>query len=131
MATSCLVSALALAQPAQANPTGGTVVSGSASIIAQNAQSTLVQQNSQKAVITWQSLNLAAGQNLTFLQPNSSAIALNRVLSNSASVINGTLSANGQVWVINPNGVVFGQGASVNVAGLLATTSNIADADFL
>jgi hypothetical protein len=60
MATSCLVSALTLAQPAAANPTGATVVSGQASIISQSSQSTLVQQNSQKAIITWQSLNLAA-----------------------------------------------------------------------
>ena len=131
MATSCLVSALALAQPAMANPTGGTVVSGQATIIAQSSQSTLVQQNSQKAIITWQSLNLAGNQSLTFVQPNAQAIALNRVLSNSSSVINGTLSANGQVWIINPNGVVFGSGASVNVAGLLATTSDIANQDFL
>src|SRR5579859_1601613 len=131
MATSCLVSSLVAAQPALANPTGGTVVSGAATIIAQNAQSTLVQQNSQKAIITWQSLNLAAQQSLTFQQPNAQAIALNRVLSASSTVINGTLSANGQVWVINPNGVVFGHGSSVNVAGLLASTSDIADADFL
>jgi filamentous hemagglutinin family protein len=130
MATSCLVSALAVAQPAAANPSGATVVAGQAAIT-QSAQSTLVQQQTQKAIITWQSLNLASGQNLTFAQPNAQAITLNRVLSNSGTVINGNLSANGQVWLINPNGVLFGAGAQVNVGGLLATTSDIANQDFL
>ena len=68
---------------------------------------------------------------VNFNQPHSSSIALNRVLSATPSTINGKLTSNGQVWVINPSGVVFGAGAAVNVGGLVASTMDIADDDFL
>src|SRR5690606_28192186 len=64
-------------------------------------------------------------------QPNSSAIALNRVLGSDPSQILGGLEANGQVWLLNPNGVLFGKNAQVNVGGLVASTLNLSDADFL
>ncbi|HMA50300.1 MAG TPA: filamentous hemagglutinin N-terminal domain-containing protein, partial [Magnetospirillaceae bacterium] len=130
LASSCLVSALAIAQPAAANPSGATVAAGQA-VVSQTAQSTLVQQSSQKAVITWQNLSLASGQSLTFAQPNAQSFTLNRVLSNSTSFINGNLSANGQILIINPNGVMFGAGAQVNVGGLIASTTDIRDQDFM
>ena len=130
LATSCLVSALALAQPAAANPSGATVVAGQA-VVSQTAQSTLVQQSTQKAVINWQNLSLAQNQSLTFAQPNAQSFTLNRVVTNSTSFIDGKVSANGNIWFINPNGILFGGNAQINVGGLLATTSDIATQDFM
>jgi filamentous hemagglutinin family protein len=117
--------------PVAAQPAGGTVIAGQAAISAPNAATTLITQSSQKAIINWQSFSVAGGGLVQFAQPNSSAITLNRVTGLAASAIDGAIRANGQVWLINPNGVLFGQGAQVNVAGLLATTSDIADGDFL
>src|SRR5579859_2328244 len=114
MATSCLVSALAIITPAAANPTGASVVAGQA-VVSQTAQSTLVQQSTQKAVINWQSLSLAPNQSLTFAQPNQQSFTLNRVTGNGTSFINGSVAANGNVWFINPNGILFGANSQVNV----------------
>ncbi|WP_175888456.1 filamentous hemagglutinin N-terminal domain-containing protein, partial [Burkholderia contaminans] len=64
-------------------------------------------------------------------QPGTTSIALNRVVGNNGSQIHGQLDANGKVFLVNPNGVLFGSGAQINVGGLVASTQNIADADFL
>ena len=106
------------------------MVSGSASITAPGA-TTLITQTSQKAIIDWQDFSVAAGQTVQFAQPNRAAVTLNRVTGSSVSDIQGAVKANGQVWLINPNGVLFGQGATVHVGGLLATTVDIADNDFV
>jgi filamentous hemagglutinin family protein len=90
-----------------------------------------ITQTSQKAVINWNSFSIRAGELTTFLQPNAQAIALNRVVGVDPSKIMGTLKANGQVWLVNPNGIVFGKTAQVDVAGLLATTLNISNRDFM
>lgn len=68
---------------------------------------------------------------MRFVQPSSSAVALNRVLGSDPSSILGSLSANGKVFLVNPNGILFGQGAQVNVGGLVASTLNITDGDFM
>lgn len=114
-----------------ANPVGGTVVGGAATI--SNAGSTLtVTQASNRAIINWKSFDIAPGETTQFVQPSSSSIALNRVTgSQSASQIDGMLNANGQVWIINPNGVMIGKDAQVNVAGLLATSSDIDNDRFM
>ena len=104
---------------ALAAPEGGTVTAGNASI-SQNGALTTINQISQKTIINWNSFNIAKGETVRFNQPGISAIALNRVLGNNASAIYGTLSANGQVFLVNPNGVLFAQGAQVNVGGLAA-----------
>ncbi len=75
--------------------------------------------------------NIAPNQRVQFLQPSSSAFALNRVLSSDPTAIFGQLLANGQIVLINPNGITFGAGAQVNVGALAASTLNISDADFL
>ena len=118
------------AAPAVAQQTGFSPATAGASI-ATSGNVTTVRTTSEKSVINWQSLNVPNGSTLQFIEPNSSAIVLNRVLGGSVSQINGNLIANGIVWIINPAGVMFGQGASVNVAGLIATTSNISDQNFL
>lgn len=133
LVSSALAGMLSLAgtPAAHANPTGGQVVGGSASI--SNSGNTLtVTQTSSRAIINWQSFDIGSGETTQFVQPSSSSIALNRVTgSESPSEILGTLNANGQVWIINPNGVMVGGNAQVNVAGLVATTANIADSDFM
>jgi filamentous hemagglutinin family protein len=92
---------------------------------------TTISQSSQNVVINWQGFSIAEGQTVQFVQPGSSSIALNRVLGSDPSLIFGSLLANGQVFILNPNGVLFGNGASVNVGGLVASTMRMSDADFL
>ena len=129
---SLLLTATALTGlPALAQQSGFAVAAGSATISTPSANTTIVRQTTNQAIITWNTLNVSRGGLLQFIQPSSSSIALNRVLGGSASDIEGSLVANGQVWIVNPAGVMFGHGASVNVAGLVATTSNISDANFL
>ncbi|HEY1875950.1 MAG TPA: filamentous hemagglutinin N-terminal domain-containing protein, partial [Rhizomicrobium sp.] len=125
-----VLSVAANAQPISAQPSGGAVVAGQAQISASGA-TTLINQTSAKAIINWQSFSVGQGGSVQFNQPNSSAITLNRVTGTSASSIDGAIRANGQVWLLNPNGLLFGNGATINVGGLLATTSDIADQDFL
>ncbi len=90
-----------------------------------------VNQTSQNVALNWQSFNIGQGETVRFVQPNSSAVALNRVLGADPSSILGNLSANGKVFLVNPNGILFGQGAPVNVGGLVASTLNISDSDFM
>src|SRR6266481_9847845 len=118
-----LVTALSLALTplAQATPTGGQVVSGTGNIT-QSGATTTINQTSQNLSLNWQSFNIGATQTVNFLQPSAAAIAVNRIFDTNGSQILGHLNANGQVFLINPNGVVFGQGAQVNVGGLVAST---------
>jgi filamentous haemagglutinin family N-terminal domain len=105
-------------------PTGGQVVSGSGQIT-QSGNVTTIQQDSQTLSVNWQSFGIGANQTVDFLQPGSSSIAVNRILGNTASDIEGHLNANGQVWLINPNGVLFGKDAQVNVGGIVASTLDL------
>lgn len=114
-----------------ANPTGGAVTSGSATIT-NSGNSTVINQTSQQAIINWQSFNINKGQTTQFVQNNSSSVALNRINpSQGASQIYGTLSSNGQVILVNAAGIHFNSSATVNVGGLIASTSGITDANFL
>jgi len=113
-----------------ANPSGGQVVAGAAAIT-QNGSTMTVTQTTGKVAINWQSFSIAAGEKVLFVQPGASAVALNRVLGSDASRIYGTLTANGKVFLVNPNGVLFAPGAQVSVGGLVASTLNISDADFM
>src|SRR5436853_2345781 len=128
------VSALSLAVQtayAQQLPTGGQVAAGVAAISRPTAQSLQVNQSSQNAILNWQTFSIGAGNSVVFQQPSASSIALNRVLGNSASEIFGSLSANGQLFLVNPNGVLFGRGSQIDVGGLAASTLNIKDSDFM
>lgn len=107
-------------------PTGGQIVAGSGQI-QHVGDVTIIRQNSQMLSMNWQSFDIAAGQTVNFLQPGTSSIAINRILGNTASAIYGHLNANGQVWLINPNGVLFGQNAQVNVGGIVASTLDLDD----
>lgn len=115
--------------PAGALPTNGQVVQGSAAI-SQSANALTVNQSSQRLITHWDTFNIGSGARVDFLQPSRSSIALNRVMSSDPSRIYGQLNANGQVFLVNPNGVLFGAGSRVNVGGLVASTLDISDADF-
>lgn len=111
-------------------PTGAQVVAGQA-MISQSGAAMTVSQSTDKAILNWQSFNIGASASVNFQQPSSSSVALNRVLGSDPSAIYGRLSANGQVFLVNPNGVLFGPGARVDVGGLAASTMDIRNEDFL
>ena len=115
---------------AQAAPQGAQVVSGQA-VVKQSSQGgqsvTTVTQTSNKATLNWQQFNVGPTEIVKFVQPGVSSVAINRISDPNGSRILGQLSANGQVWLINPAGVYFGPGAQVNVGGLVASTLNLAD----
>ena len=113
-----------------AAPQNGNVVSGSATIASVN-NITTINQVSDRAIINWQNFNINAGEITEFVQPNKDAIALNRVISNSPSNIMGKLTANSNIWIINKKGILFGANAEVNVGGLLVSTADINDSDFI
>ncbi|QDQ27956.1 filamentous hemagglutinin N-terminal domain-containing protein [Chitinimonas arctica] len=113
---------------ALANPAGATVVSGSASVQQQGNQ--LLIANTPGAIINWSSFSIGQGELTRFVQQGGDSAVLNRVIGQDASQILGQLQSNGRVFLINPNGIVFGQGAQVDTAGLVASTLNISDQDF-
>ncbi|MBV8803137.1 MAG: filamentous hemagglutinin N-terminal domain-containing protein, partial [Gammaproteobacteria bacterium] len=113
-----------------ANPAGGVIASGNVQII-QSTDQTLVQQNSQKAIINWQSFNIGANEKTHFQQPQG-GIALNRInATQGPSQIYGRLTATGKIILVNQAGIFFGPGSYVNVGGIIASTSNISDQNFL
>lgn len=116
---------------AKANPQDGTVVAGSATIRPGGPGQLDIVQGSDKAIIDWRRFGIAPGEQTRFQQPSTGSITLNRVTGPERSEIHGRLSANGQVWLVNPNGILFGRGAQVDVGGLVATTHNIRNEDFL
>ncbi|MES2510367.1 MAG: filamentous hemagglutinin N-terminal domain-containing protein [Pseudomonadota bacterium] len=111
-------------------PVNGVVAAGAATISSAGSATTITQ-STANVVLNWQSFGIAAGQSVQFIQPGSSSVALNRVLGADPSSIMGNLSANGKVFLLNPNGVLFGNGASVSVGGLVATTMSLSDANFM
>ncbi len=125
-----LTGGLFLAPFAQAGPTGGQVSAGAGTIV-QSGVSTTINQSSQNLAINWQGFSIAANESVRFNQPNAASVALNRVVGQDPSQILGTLSANGQVFVLNPNGVLFGASAQVSVGGLVASTLALSDADLM
>ncbi|UTO18343.1 MULTISPECIES: filamentous hemagglutinin N-terminal domain-containing protein [Acinetobacter] len=114
---------------ALAGPNGGVVSSGTATI-STSGTTTTINQSTAKAAIDWSSFSTSSNEIVNFVQPNSSSITLNRVTGTSASTLNGQLNANGQVFIINPNGVLFGSTSQVNTAGLVASTLNLSNSDF-
>ena len=112
-----------------ASPSDGVVTTGTATI-SQNANTTTINQTTQKASINWQSFSVKPNETVNFVQPSSSSVTLNRVIGVTSSLIEGTINANGQVFLLNPNGIVFSKGSSVNVGGLVASTLNMSDEDF-
>ncbi|VWB11750.1 filamentous hemagglutinin [Burkholderia lata] len=120
------------ALPAFALPSGESITSGKADIVRSDDGRTMnINQHTDKLITNWQDFGVAGGERLSFNQPTSQSLALNRVIGATGSRIDGQISANGRVFLVNPNGVMFGSGAQVNVGGLVASTQNLSDADFL
>lgn len=111
-------------------PTGEAITAGSGSIGRAGSQM-VIDQATNRMAIDWQKFSIGQNNSVTFNQPSSSAIALNRVLGSEVSQIQGALNANGRVFLLNPNGVVFGSGSQVSVGGLVASTLELGNADFL
>ncbi len=120
-------------EQAWSNPTGPSVASGSATFT--TAGSTLVINNSANAIINWQGFSIGINEITRFLQSSAGSAVLNRVVGANGvipqSVIDGVLQSNGRVFLLNPMGVVIGQSARIDVAGLVASSLNLSDADFL
>ncbi|MGA2191696.1 MAG: filamentous hemagglutinin N-terminal domain-containing protein [Steroidobacteraceae bacterium] len=112
------------ATAATAHPLGGQVVSGSAGIT-QLGNVTDIRQFSSDVSIAWLSFNVGSQATVDFLQPSASSVAVNRIAGTNGSEILGHLEANGQVYLINPNGIIFGPDAEVNVGGLVASTLGV------
>jgi filamentous hemagglutinin family protein len=126
-------SMIMLSAPVQvyALPEEPTVQSGDVDFSNPDSNTLDVNQATEDAIIDWFSFSIGVGETVNFLQPGSSSIAMNNVTGGSISEILGTLNANGCVWILNPVGVIFGPSASVNAAGLLASTLSISNNNFL
>lgn len=108
-----------------------TVRSGAATVDLSNTNHAVITQQSNKAIIDWRQFSIPSGSTVQFVQPNASSMMLNRVTGTQASQIDGNLLANGQVWLLNPSGVMIGNGGSINTASFLASTLDINNNDFL
>ncbi len=116
--------------PSMTLPQSGHVNQGAAAISSNGAQMGIIQ-TSDKASINWQSFNIGTGASVRVQQPNSSSVLLNRVTGNDPSQILGKLSANGQLILLNPNGIMFGKDGSVTASAFTASTFGLTDADFM
>ena len=127
----CLLAFLLGWGTAQGNPRGGVVVSGTADIEATTTKRLDVRQHGNRVIIDWRSFDIARDEHTKFSQPSASSVALNRVSGGDATEILGRLSGNGILMLVNPQGIVFGPGARVDVAGLIAATADIGNEDFM
>ncbi len=131
LASTAAVALLAVASPALGqSPQSPTVAAGSIAVTRQGT-TTVVTQGTDKGIIDWRSFSIGPQETVRFDQPGRSSVTLNRVASSDISRIDGNLSANGQVWISNPNGLMIGPGGQVNVGGLLATTGRVDATEFL
>ena len=112
------------------NPNPTAFVGSGAASYAVNGTQGIVTQTTNKAILNWQSFNVGSGHSMEFIQPGAGAAALNRIWQGDASVIAGALKANGQIYLVNQNGIVFANGAQVNAGSLIASTLDISDTLF-
>ena len=116
--------------PLYALPQGEQVTHGNVSFT-RDGDLLTVQQLSGKAIVNYRSFDIGAPETVNFVQPGLNAAILNRVTGGGASRIAGALNANGQVYLINPNGILFSGTSRVNVGGLVASAMPMSDDDFL
>src|SRR5215467_11370593 len=117
--------------PSAGGPNGSNVGGGNVTINGEGSSNVIVNQWSERAIINWRNFDIGSGETTQFIQPDASAVVLNRVTGSGPTHIDGTLTANGHVFIVNGDGVLIGGGAVVNTAGFLATTSNIKNSDFM
>ena len=139
--TTAMISALALiilpfgshlAVAQNVLPQGGSVAAGSATINQPSASALTINQSSARAIINWNSFSVGQPNSVTFYQPNSSSATLNRVTGSTPSSIAGQLSGNGQIYLVNPNGIAITPSGTVTVGGgFVASTLDIGNTDFM
>ncbi len=130
----CLPTGIALglgAVSAFAGPQGGQVVGGQGSISAPNSATTVINQTSHNIAINWDTFNVGVNELVRFNQPGSTSSALNNIFDQNASQIFGQIDANGRVFLMNPNGVLFGPNSHINVNSLVAAGMRIDAEDFM
>lgn len=128
--TLCLLIAAQFAASVDAAPLGGEVVGGAGTISQQGSQTT-IEQSSDRLAIDWDTFNVSLNEKVTFNQPGADALALNRILSENPSRIFGQIEANGRIILANPNGVLFGSDAQLDVGSLVASGLAIDAAEFM
>lgn len=117
---------------AMANPLGSQVVGGAASVQGQGTPTVTVTQSTDRAIINWNTFNISRGETTQFIQPSSSSVTLNRVTGNlGPSFLDGTLTANGRIFLVNPDGILFGSNSKIDTAGFLATTNDVKNTDLM
>ena len=126
-----IIANMAFSPLAHANPQGGDVVSGSVTFDSSAPDTLIVNQQSDRAIVNWQSFSIGNSEHTQFVQPSTDALIVNRVVGNDVSEILGRLSANGRVMLLNPNGVLLGSDAQVDVNGLIASTLGLTDEQIL
>ena len=124
-----VLAVLSTVGPAWGLPRGAVVISGNAQVSQTGPRTLQIVQRGGPVVIQWHSFSIASGELVRFLQPGPAALAVNRVAGGSSSVILGQLLANGRIVLVNPAGVTVGPGGLIKVAGLVATTLELRDAD--
>ncbi len=123
------LTAALLSTLAHGNPVGPQVVNGQASFATRGGQLSIT--NTPGTIINWQQFSINAGETTRFIQQSAASSVLNRVVGVNPSILLGTLQSNGRVFLLNPNGILFGAGSTVDVAGLVASTLRLSNADFL
>ncbi|MFN8614263.1 MAG: filamentous hemagglutinin N-terminal domain-containing protein [Vulcanimicrobiota bacterium] len=126
-----LLCGLLMGQIAWGLPEGGQVIQGGIQIGQPQNNILQILQSSPSGIINWNSFNIDQNQLVQFLQPGASSALLNRVIGQDPSQIFGQIQANGRIFLVNPNGILFGPGSSVNAGSFMATTLSIADQDFM
>src|SRR3954454_14423874 len=129
LASKALATGLMIFAPTsvEAGPVGETIVAGKAVVSRPDAATTVVSQSSGSVLIDWRSFSIGARETTRFVQPAASSLAINRVTDGQATSIFGSLTANGQVAIINPAGILIGAGARVDVGGLVASAHMLSD----
>ena len=132
LAAAALCGSGGLARAQNVLPSNGHVVAGSATIAAPNGKSLAITETSNRAVIDWNAFSVGPSNSVNFWQPSSTAAILNRVTGTANSTIAGTITANGQIFLVNPNGIAITKTGTVSVGGgFVASTLAIANGDFM
>lgn len=127
---STALSSVSVAQATEL-PTAPTVTSGAVKFSSPNTNSLSIQQSTPSAIVNWQSFSVGPGGQVSIQQPGATAVMLDRVTGSTPSTIAGQINANGQVYLVNPNGIVITPSGTVNSSGFIASTLGITDQDFL
>ena len=117
--------------PVYAGPQGANVQHGDVNVERPDDTTTRVNQDSQDAIINWERFDVGVNESVEFDQPGASARALNRVVQHNPSEIRGSLTADGQIYLVNPAGILFGPSSTVNAAKLYAAAGGMSNEDFL